>query len=62
MDEIIASLRGEPDPSVLPLGAVRVQDAARRLEEVRMFLERFAAGEQPPEGCTYEEWAKELLA
>lgn len=51
MENLITNLRNEQ----------YTQKAARRLEECRMFFERFSAGEPPPKGVTYEEWAKELL-
>lgn len=59
MDKLINILEQEAQSPTRP--AVIAQ-GVRRLQECRSFLERFAAGEPPPEGCTYEEWAKELLA
>lgn len=65
MDKLIEAIRSQ-QKVVLDEGQgsrARVYDrAARRLEECHAFFERFAAGDPPPEGTTYEEWARELLA
>lgn len=66
MDELIERLKASEDATAALTGAKRSELAAyaarKQLEECRALLERVAKNELPPEGHTFQSWARELLA